>query len=172
LAKVSAAAVGEILGMNLVEISKALGSYQGFPGKMKLIEGIKNTWILDDSESAFSLSMAEGLDVLKRIETDGRKIAVLGDILGVGKYTIEAHEAIGERVKNSADILFTVGYRAKFFSQGAKRKDMAEEKIFSFVEVKEAAIALQNELKNGDLILIDGSKEMKMGEVVREIKKV
>ena len=171
-AALAAVAVGEILGMNLVEISKALGLYQGFPGRMKLIEGIKNTWILDDSESAFPLSMAEGLDVLKRIETEGRRIAVLGDILGIGKYTIEAHEAIGERVKNSADVLFTVGHRAKFFSQGAKRRGMPADRIFSFDEVREAAKALQKEMRKGDLILVDGSKEMKMHEVVKEIKKV
>jgi len=171
-AAMAAVAVGEILGMHLVEISKALGSYQGFSGRMKLIGGIKNTWILDDSESAFPLSMAEGLDILKRVETEGRRIAVLGDILGIGKYTIEAHEAIGERVKNSADMLFTVGHRAKFFSQGAKRKGMSEEKIFSFTQTKEVAEALQKEIKKGDLILIDGSKEMKMHEVVKEIKKV
>ena len=47
---------------------------------------------------------------------------------------------------------------------------MEEEKIFHFDEIEEAKKALQDEIRENDLILIDGSKEMKMGEVVEEIK--
>jgi UDP-N-acetylmuramoyl-tripeptide--D-alanyl-D-alanine ligase len=166
----AAAAVGEVLDLNLVEVSAALKSYYGLPGKMQLIEGIKKSWILDDSESASSLSMAEALSILGKIETGGRKIAVLGDILGIGKYTIEAHEAIGERVAQTADLLFTVGPRAEFFAQGAIKKGMAKDKIFQFNKTEETGLALQKEIRPDDLILIDGSKEMSMIEIVNEVK--
>lgn len=174
-AALAGVAAGEILGLNLVEISAALKSYQGFPGKMKLIDGIKNTLILDDSESATPLSMQEALDILKRMETlgnHGRKIAVLGDIIGAGQYTIETHETIGEEIKASADLLFTVGPRAKFYAEGAKRKGFAEDRIFSFNGAKEASLALQQEMKEGDLILIDGSRELQMIKIVDEVKKI
>jgi len=167
----AAAAVGEVLDLNLVEVSAALKSYHGLPGRMQLIEGIKNSWILDDSESASPLSMAEALSILGKIEgLGGRKIAVLGDIIGVGKYTIEAHEALGERVAGVVDLLFTVGPRADFIAQGAVKKGMAEDKIFQFDEVKKAGLALQDEIRPGDLILVDGSKQMQMSEIVKEIK--
>ena len=169
-AALAAAAVGKILGLNLVEISEALKNYKGLVGRMRLIEGIKKSWVLDDSENASSLSMLESLEVLKGIEGVGRKIAVLGDILDIGKYALEAHEAIGEKVKGSADLLFTVGERAKFFSQGAKMKGMAEDKIFQFDDAVSAAKALQEEIKEGDLILVDGSKEMNMTEIVKELE--
>jgi len=171
-AALSAVAVGEILGLNLVEISDALKSYQGLPGRMKLIEGIKDTLILDDSESAMPLSMAEALSVFKGLEIKGRKIAVLGDIIHVDKYTLETHEDIGEMVKGSTDLLFTVGPRAKFYAEGAKNKGFAQDKIFSFNEADEAGLALQKEMKQGDLILIDGAKEMQMIKIVEEIKKI
>ncbi|KKT17307.1 MAG: UDP-N-acetylmuramoyl-tripeptide-D-alanyl-D-alanine ligase [Parcubacteria group bacterium GW2011_GWB1_43_6] len=176
-AALASVAVGELLGLNLVEISAALKSYQGFPGRMKLIEGIKNTLILDDSESASPLSMAEALDVLKRIEISdsdkrGRKIAVLGDIVGAGQYTPEIHETIGEEVKVSADLLFTVGLRAKFYAEGAKKKGLAQDKIFSFNEAGGASLALQQEMKEGDFILIDGSRELQMIKIVDEIRKI
>jgi len=93
----------------------------------------------------------------------------LGDILGIGKYTIEAHESIGEKVTKSADLLFTVGPRAKFIAEGAIIKGMPKEKIFQFDKIEEAGIALQGERKEGDLILVDGSTEMKMEEIVEEI---
>lgn len=169
-AALGAVGAGEVLDLNLVEISEALKSYQGFAGKMQLVKGVKNSWILDDSRSSTPLSMLEGLEILRKIEAKGRKIAVLGDILGVGKYTIESHEAVGEKVRPSADLLFTVGARAKFFAQGAKRRGFPEDKIFQFVEVVEAGKALQDEIKEGDLILVDGSREMEMGKIVKEIK--
>ncbi len=174
-AALAGVAVGEILGLNLVEISAALKSYQGFPGRMKLIEGIKNTLILDDSESAMPLSMQEALDVLKKMDPPvggGRKIAVLGDIINVGKYAVEAHEAIGDEVKASADLLFTVGSRARFYAEGAKKKGFPEDKIFSFNEAGEAGLALQKEIKEGDLILVDGSRELQMVKIVDEIRKI
>ena len=167
----AAVCVGTILDINLVEISQALKSYQSLPGKMRLIEGIKYTYILDDSENASVYSMAEAVEILGKIKTEGRRIAVLGDILGIGKYTAEAHEAIGERVARNADLLFTIGARAKFIAQGALTKGMEKDKIFQFDEVDKAKMALQREMKKGDLVLIDGSKEMKMEEVVIEVRK-
>ena len=166
----AAAATGLALGLNLVEVSQALKDFKGLPGNKQLIGGVKNSWILDDSESASSLSMLESLEILKKIEGVGRKIAVLGDILGVGKYAVEAHEAIGGEVNGSADLLFTVGERAKFFAEGAKIKGMPEDRIFQFNDAGSAAKALQSEIKEGDIILIDGSKEMNMGEIIDEIK--
>lgn len=165
-----AAVIGTIFDLNLVEISQALKNYQSLPGKMRLIEGIKNSQILDDSESATVFSMVEAIEILGKIQGFKRKIAVLGDIVGIGKYTIEAHEAIGERVAKNVDLLFTFGPRAKFIAQGAIQKGMANEKIFQFDTIDEGKLRLQNEIKEGDLILVDGSKEMVMGKIVEEIK--
>lgn len=165
----AAASVGVIFDINLVEISQALKNYNGLAGKMRLIEGIKHSLILDDSESASVFSMIEALEILGKIKAQ-RKIAVLGDILGIGKYTIEAHESIGERVAKAADLLFTVGPRAKFIAQGVKARGFSEEKIFQFDDVAPAGKTLQDEIKEGDIILVDGSKEMKMGKIIEEIK--
>ncbi len=166
----AATAVGTLFDLNLIEISQALKSYQSLPGKMRLIKGIKNSWILDDSESATVFSMIEAIEILGKIQNFKRKIAVLGDILGIGKYTIEAHEAIGEKVAKNADLLFTFGSRAKFIAEGAKRKGMALEKIFQYDTIEEGKIDLQNEIQKEDLILVDGSKEMRMANVVKEIR--
>ena len=166
----AATAVGTIFDLNLVEISQALKNYQSLPGKMRLIEGIKNSRILDDSESATIFSMAEAVEILGKIQGFKRKIAVLGDVISVGKYTIEAHEAIGERAAKNSDLLFTFGPRAKFIAQGANTKGMALEKIFQFDTIDEGKLKLKEEIKEGDLILVNGSKEMEMEKIVEEIK--
>lgn len=154
-AALAAVAVGEIMGLNLVEISEALKSYQSLPGRMKLIKGIKNSWLLDNSASTSVFSITEALDILAKIETKNRKIAVLGDILGIGKHTIEAHEAIGERVAKTADLLFTFGSRAKFIAQGAQSKGMALDKIFQYDTVETDKTFLENEIREGDFILLE-----------------
>lgn len=169
-ASLASVAAGTILDLNLVEISESLKLYQGLRGRMRLIKGIKNSMILDDSESATPFSMTEALEVLGELEGFERKIAVLGDIIGIGKYTIEAHEALGERVAKSANDLFTFGLRAKFIAQGALEKGMIQERIFQFNTIDEGKLKLQDEIRDGDLILVDGSKEMKMGRIVEEIK--
>ena len=168
-AALSAVAVGTIFDLNLVEISQALKNYFSLPGKMRLIEGQRKSFILDDSESATVFSMVEAIEILGKIEWAKRKIVVLGDVIGIGKYTIEAHEAIGERVAKNCDLLFTVGPRAKFIAQGATQKGMSIEKIFQFDTIEEGKLKLREEIKEGDLILVDGSKEMEMGRIVKEI---
>ncbi|MFH1841219.1 MAG: Mur ligase family protein [Candidatus Nealsonbacteria bacterium] len=166
-----AAAAGEVLDLNFVEVSEALKLYKGFPGKMKLIPGIKKSFVLDNSENVSSFSMAESVEVLGDIKTQGRKIAVLGDISGVGKYTIEAHEAIGERVVKKTNLLFTLGQKAKFISEGAKRKGMPIDNIFNFGILNDVKSSLRDEIREGDLILVSGSKETGMSKIVEEIKK-
>jgi len=172
------AAVGVIFDLNLIEASQALKDYHSLPGKMRLTKGVKNSWILDDSKSATIFSMIEAIEILGKIslppnfggESSPRKIAVLGDVIGIGKYTIEAHEAIGEKVVGNTDLLFTFGHRAKFIAQGAQSRGMSLDKIFQFDNIEGGKIQLQNEIKEGDLILVDGSKEMEMGKIVEEIK--
>jgi len=171
-AALAAVAVGKIFGMNLVEISQNLKDYKSLPGKMRLIEGQKGCFVLDDAESATVFSMSEAIEVLGKIPGFFRKIAVLGDVVGVGKYTIEAHEAIGERVAKNADILFTFGERAKFIAKGAFEKGMEEDKIFSFEKIEDGIEKLKEEIRKGDLVLVDGSKEMKMSKIVDEIRKI
>ena len=165
----AAACVGKVLDLNLVELSQALKDYRSLPGKMQLVKGIKNSRILDDSEGASVFSMIEAIEILGKIQGFKRKVAVLGDIIGVGKYTIEAHEAIGEKVERNAELLFVFGPRARFIAEAAKNKGMSLDKIFQFDTINDGKLKLSEEIKEGDLILVDGSTEMKMGEIVKEI---
>jgi UDP-N-acetylmuramoyl-tripeptide--D-alanyl-D-alanine ligase len=94
----------------------------------------------------------------------------LGDVSGIGKYAIEVHESIGEKTAKSADLLFTFGPRAKLIGKGAIVKGMPLEKIFQFDTIDEGMLKLKDELREGDLVLVDGSKEMEMGKIVEAIK--
>lgn len=167
-AVLAAASCGLALGMNLVEISEALKNYQSPPGRMRIIKGIKNTWIIDDTYNASPLSTTAALEALRAIEGK-RKIAVLGDMREIGKYSEEAHQTIGEKAAEFVDILFTVGEKARFIKSAAIQYGLSEEKIFHFDTSEDAGRALQNAIKQEDIILIKGSRAMKMEKIVEEI---
>lgn len=167
-AVLAAASCGLALGMNLVEISEALKNYQSPPGRMRIIKGIKNAWIIDDTYNASPLSTMAALEALRAIEGK-RKIAVLGDMREIGKYSEEAHQTIGEKAAEFVDILFTVGEKARFIKSAAIQYGLSEEKIFHFDTAEDAGRALQNAIKQEDIILIKGSRAMKMEKIVEEI---
>lgn len=167
-AAAAAALVGLTFGMNLVKISEALQGYLPPPGRMRLIQGEKNTAIIDDTYNASLLAMESALATLERLPAK-RKIAVLGDMLEVGKYTAEAHEIIGRQAAKVADILITVGMRARFIADAAEKRGMKKSNIFSFDKVGEAGYALEQKMRPGDLILVKGSQGVRMEKIVKEV---
>jgi UDP-N-acetylmuramoyl-tripeptide--D-alanyl-D-alanine ligase len=170
----AAASVGIIYGMNLIEIVEALTEYKGPKGRLKILKGIKNTTIIDDTYNAAPSSTQLALETLKELSLQrasgkpARKIAVLGDMLELGEYTVQAHEEAGNLAGNIADILITVGARAKFMAYAAGNQ-LDKNNIYSFVTSDSAKIKVQELIKEGDLVLIKGSQGMRMEKIVEEI---
>lgn len=180
----AAAAVGLHYGLNLVEISSSLIKYRSLPGRNNLIKGIKDTWILDDTYNASPASTIAALEVLESLDAEQqktevaetnveilarRKIAVLGDMLELGYYTEEGHRQVGAKAAKVVDLLFTVGDRARFIADEAKKQGLSEDKILEFSTSDEARLKVQEVMKRGDIILVKGSRGMRMEEIVREI---
>lgn len=168
-AAAAAAAIGLTFGMNLVAISEALANYTPADSRMHLLPGVKQTFIIDDSYNASPLSMHAAIDALRGLPAK-RRVAVLGDMLEIGKYTIEAHEAVGKLAAESANILVTVGPRAKFIAEAARAAGMKKSAIYSFETADEARKPIQELIKQGDLILIKASHAIGLDKIVEEIK--
>lgn len=156
----AAAAVGLHYGLNLIQISSALLKYRSMPGRTNLLKGIKKTLIIDDTYNASPLSVLAALDILEKFPS--RKIAVLGDMLELGVKTEEAHRQIGREV--NVDILLTVGARAKFIADEAKKRGI---KTLEFDVADE--VRIQDLLEEGDTILVKGSRAMHLEKVVEDI---
>lgn len=170
-AATAAIAVGLIFGLNLVKISEALENYEPLPGRMRLLKGVKNTLILDDAYNASPLSMRSALETLENLPAK-RKVAVLGDMLEIGKYSLEAHQAIGKLAGKIVDLLFCIGPRAKFIAESAKEAGLAPQNIKTFENVEKAKKIVEREIKSGDLILVKGSHALALEEIVKEIQDV
>jgi len=165
----AALAVGDRLGLNMVEMIESLSNYLPPPGRLRLIEGIKNTTILDDTYNASPAAMSAGLEALADFKTAGRKISVLGDMMQLGGYTVEAHKKIGYQAGEVCDLVITVGLRSKFIDDALLEKNYKESKIKHFDDSLEAGKYLQEIIKEGDVIFIKGSQAVRMEKVVEEI---
>ncbi|MBU1290112.1 UDP-N-acetylmuramoyl-tripeptide--D-alanyl-D-alanine ligase [Patescibacteria group bacterium] len=165
----AATSVGVFFGLNLVDISRAVKRYRALPGRTNLLKGIKNSYVLDDSYNASPLAVLAALDILEEVGDSRRKIVVLGDMLELGNNMEIAHRQIGARAAKVADLLFTVGDRARFIADEARQKGMPRENIFDFSDVQKAALAVQEKIAEGDIILVKGSQSMRMEGVVKEI---
>lgn len=117
-AVLAATAAGIHFGMNLLEVAEALQNFQAPAGRLNLIEGIKNTIIIEDSYNAAPQSTLAALEVLEKIQAR-RKLAALGDMLELGGETESGHREVGRKVAQVADVLFAVGDKAKFIADEA-----------------------------------------------------
>jgi len=164
----AAAAVGLAFGINLVKVAESLNSFTSPPGRMKVIPGIKGSIIIDDTYNSSPLASREALNTLSRIRAK-RKIAVIGDMLELGKYTIVEHQKVGQQVAGSARILFTVGDKAKFVAEAAAKTTLPKKNIFMYTNVGKAGLDLQSMIEPKDVILIKGSQSVRMEKIVKEI---
>ncbi|MBI5731731.1 MAG: UDP-N-acetylmuramoyl-tripeptide--D-alanyl-D-alanine ligase [Candidatus Magasanikbacteria bacterium] len=170
-AALAGAVAGLRYGLNLVEISERLKEYQPPPSRMRILAGIKYTTLIDDSYNSSPLSASAALAVLAEVEKgEGRKIAVLGEMLELGGYTEEAHQKIGKLAAESGlDFLVTVGERAKMLAEAAFKNGLSDDKIAKFSRGEEAGRFLQEKIQSGDIILIKGSQGVRMEKIVVEL---
>lgn len=168
-AALAAAAVGIIAKLNLVEVSEALRTYAPPPGRMRLLAGIKNSKIIDDSYNAAPISTIAALQVLAEVGAAGKKIAVLGDMLELGPQTQEGHREVGRYAGGITNLLVTVGELARDIASSAKEAGMDADRIFSFSTADEAKKFVQEQLREGDVTLVKGSRKMVMERLVKEI---
>lgn len=150
-------------------MSQALKSYCGSLGRMKLIDGIKGSCVIDDSYNASPVAVEAALKTLENIKTKGLKIAVLGDMLELGKYTTEEHKKIGKLAGGVCDLLLVVGLRAKSMVAGALLGGLSEKNIIEFEDSQKAGKYLEKIVKEGDIVLVKGSQSMRMERTVEEI---
>ncbi len=160
--------VGTVFDLHLIEMVESLYRYQSPPGRMRFLEGIKGTSILDDSYNASPLATHAALDTLAELEAK-RKIVAFGDMLEIGKHTIEAHKTVGERVARVTDYFITVGPRSKFAADEAVAQGLPQDHVKSFSTSDEAAPFIKELVQEGDLILIKGSQGIRMERVIEEI---
>lgn len=172
LPTLGAAAVAVALGKSLGQAVDGLRAYDPPPGRMRLIPGIKDTLIIDDTYNSSPAAVAAALEALNLCTSDvhtGRKIAVLGDMLELGRASVGEHKKLGALCAKHCQLLLTVGFRAHDVAEGALDNGMADADILQFEDSSKAGAELQNLVKEGDVVLCKGSQGMRMERIVKEL---
>jgi UDP-N-acetylmuramoyl-tripeptide--D-alanyl-D-alanine ligase len=172
-APLAACAVLHALDMNVVQALSVFDDVSTMfqPGRMRLIDGREGSTIVDDSYNAAPVAVQSGLHVLSNLETKGRRIAVLGDMLELGKHTQEEHAKIGMLVaelKNIA-LLFVVGPRAEDIAKSAIEHGYPEDRVLKFRDSRLAIAPLVDILADRDIVFVKGSQGVRMERIVEAV---
>jgi UDP-N-acetylmuramoyl-tripeptide--D-alanyl-D-alanine ligase len=119
--------------------------------------------LLDDTYNASPESMLAALTLLSELE--GRKVAVLGDMLELGPYERGGHEMVGLRAGQVADVLLTLGERARIIADAARRAGMKKNSVIEFSEFDLLVEWLKANLTRNDAVLIKGSHGLHMDRI-------
>lgn len=137
-------------------------------GTVSLLEKAKT--LIDDSYNSNPVALEVTLKSVAELRAK-RKIAVLGDMLELGEDSVKYHVSAGKQVVESGfDLLVTVGPLSKHMADGAREKGMPKERIHTFENSQEAAKSLGGLLEHGDLILVKGSRGIKMEYIIEQLK--
>jgi UDP-N-acetylmuramoyl-tripeptide--D-alanyl-D-alanine ligase len=162
----AAIAVGEVLGICHENMREALAGYSPPEKRSNVIPTRSGVVVLDDTYNASPASVLSALKTLKMME-GGRKIAVLGDMLELGEHALNAHLEVGKAAKeHGVDVLVAVGQLAKLISRGARDAGLPVESVSEYDDSWQAARELPAKLRERDVVLVKGSRAMKMERVV------
>ncbi len=161
-----ATAVGESLNIDLKKIKQGIESFELTQKRMEIIQLKNGAKIINDSYNASYESMKASLKYLSE-HKNLRKIAVLGDMLELGKFSKQLHENVGKEVsKNNIDVLICIGKEAKAIAKEAK-----VEKIKYYETTKDALDFIKQTIQPEDIVLFKASNGMKFYEMVEKLKK-
>jgi len=165
----AAAAVGKARGLDADTTVRSLAEYEAPKGRMNIIQGLNGSTIIDDSYNSSPDAASAALATLKGVESVGDKVAVLGDMMELGKYSIEEHRKIGREAATIVSQLITIGPRSRATAEEAVSNGLPASSVRSFDTAREAAVYLPSLIKSGDIILVKGSQSVRAERVVKAL---
>jgi UDP-N-acetylmuramoyl-tripeptide--D-alanyl-D-alanine ligase len=167
-AALAAISVGISRRMSLKECVTALNSLKTPPGRMKILEGVDNTILIDDTYNSSPVALGEAIRTLEAIKTTGRKIAILGDMLELGRYSVDEHKAVSA-LTGFLDRLYLVGVRARDMGKTKRGQKLVASRVKKFDSADEAISIIKKDIKSNDIFLIKGSQGMRMEKITKSL---
>ncbi|MEK7772972.1 MAG: UDP-N-acetylmuramoyl-tripeptide--D-alanyl-D-alanine ligase [Deltaproteobacteria bacterium] len=163
-----AAAIAATMHLNVSreDIREGLRAFTPATGRMSMVK-IGPITVLDDTYNANPMSVAASLETLAGAA--GRKVAILGDMLELGEASSREHRKIGGAAGSlGADTVVAIGEWSKSTCEGAMEAGVKS--VHAFKDNREALKGLEGLLKEGDTVLVKGSRGMRLEEVVDGIR--
>jgi len=166
------AAVALQLGLSPDTIAKNVANYVPMPGRLRLLPGIKHALLIDDTYNASPEAVHAALEVLCSVPINpiSQRIAAIGDMLELGRYSKQAHADVGKHVASlPIDLFVTVGEHARDAARSALEHGMAQTQVYTYANSVDAGRFLQERMKRGDVLLVKGSQGARMEKIVKEL---
>lgn len=120
--------------------------------------------IYDDTYNSNPYALKRALELMTQADVGGRRIAVIGDMLELGEQELQFHRESGEAIPRSIDLVIGVGKRAAALLEGARAAGHAN--VRHFDDAESAGEFLKSEIREGDLVLIKGSRGVGLDRIV------
>lgn len=163
----AAIAVGLLQGVEPEVIARQLALFHNTGMRQRVFEENGFT-VIDDCYNAGPESMEAALNVLKERKCEGKRIAVLGDMLELGSRAMAEHYRVGRLAAAAADVIFAYGKHSERIITGAVTGGMSTKAAVHYDDQSEMAQALIRVAKPGDVLLFKGSRGIKMERVMQE----
>lgn len=157
------------LGIHFEDVKRGLTKFKNV-GMRQQIFNLKDIVLVDDSYNASPDSVKSSAKILRNINSEGKNILVIADMLELGARSKEIHFDTGRYIAlEGVDVLITIGTNAKYLSDGALsvKSDLQS---YHCDENKEAFEILKNILEKNDKVLVKGSRGMHTDEISAQIK--
>jgi len=159
-------------GLSIDDVRIGIADCRATAMRMEIFATDDNVVILNDAYNANPTSMQAALSTLMDIATEGRHIAVLGDMLELGNISSEAHKQIGEIVASlGVSILVAVGPESQIMADSAVKAGMPPKAVIACENSRTAAQVLKQLVTIGDVVLVKASRGVGLEEAVRAIVK-
>ena len=161
-----AAAVGLVEGLRWDELVVGL---QSLTDQLRLVAvpGPNNSIILDDTYNSSPESAVAALNLLA--DLDGRRIAVLGDMLELGPVEEASHRLVGRRAREVAHIVVAVGPLGQIIGEEAIQAGLPANRVFIAEDTAEAIGILEEIIETADVILVKGSRGARLDRIVTKL---
>lgn len=155
--------------LNLLEVANSFLHHSAPQGRVKILKGINKSTIIDDSYNSSPSAVEEGLNILRDVVTKGKKIAILGDMLELGKHSSDEHRRVGEIAGKVADIVIGVGIRARELANAAQVAGVSKDNVYFIEDAKQAGETASRLIGLHDVVYVKGSQGMRMERTVEQI---
>ena len=162
-----AAAVGMVEGVDWGDIVEGLRAPTA-QLRLSVIEGPRGSLVLDDTYNASEESTIAALNLLAEIE-EGPRVAVLGDMLELGDAEEQAHRNVGCRAATAAQFVVCIGQRARWVAEEAAQCIDEPSHVYACDTNADALRVLRDIVQEKCVILVKGSRGMKMEEIVADL---
>lgn len=164
-----AAAAGVVAaGSELMPALERMEQIEAGPGRGAVHRLRNGMMLVDDSYNSSPSAMASVLETLRVSEPRGRRVLVMGDMLELGRMEGALHREAGKRAATAGvQLLFSVGTLSRAAAETARRAGVSE--VHHHADSAKAAESIAEFLKEGDLIVVKGSRGMRMERVVQAL---